>query len=388
MARDSAGNVYFADTGNHRVRMIAPDGTISTLAGNGTAGLTGDGGPPEMAQLNFPQGVAVDRNNNVYIADTANQVVRMVVRGATSTPGPAAAGDVIFTIAGNNTAGFSGDGGRAVAASFNTPIDVAVDSQGIVYVADVANDRVRRLTPAASRFSAAGLVNGASFRVSPATPGGLFTLFGSDLAPRIEVNTGATLPSQLAGAAVELTDSRGARHACGMVSVTPGQISFVIPSMVALGAGTLTVRRDGASIGSAPVQVESVSPGLFSAAATGRGVAAAVAIRVEPGGAQVQVPVFTVGGGGIAASPLDVSAERGQIFLLLFGTGIRGFQTVTVTGGGGNLPVLGAAAQGQFEGLDQINVGPLPQSLAGRGEIEIVATVDGKLSNAVTVNIQ
>jgi len=130
---DASGNVYVADTHNNRVRMIS-GGTISTIAGNGAAGSAGDGGPATGAQLNLPQGVAVDSSGNVYIADTGNHRVRVVSNG------------VITTIAGTGTAGYSGDGGAGIDAKLNSPEDVAVDQFGRVIIADTANNAIRVLT--------------------------------------------------------------------------------------------------------------------------------------------------------------------------------------------------------------------------------------------------
>ena len=89
-----------------------------------------------------------------------------------------------------------------------------------------------------------------------------------------------------------------------------------------------------------------------------------------------------------ASVPIDLGPEGDQVFLLLFGTGVRGFSSqVTATVGGESVPVLGAVPQGEFVGLDQINIGPLPRSLAGRGEVNILLTADGKPANTVTVNV-
>lgn len=135
-AYDSAGNLYVADRGNHRVRRIATDGVITTIAGNGVNAFGGDGGPAVTAALNNPVGVTVDAGGNVYIADELNRRVRKV------TPG-----GIITTFAGNGAAGSSGDGGPATAASIDDPIDVRTDALGNVFIADHASNRVRRVAP-------------------------------------------------------------------------------------------------------------------------------------------------------------------------------------------------------------------------------------------------
>ncbi len=135
VAVDSAGNLFIADLNNSRVRKVTAAGVISTLAGTGTQGFSGDGGPATAAQLNFPIGVAVDSLGNVYIADQANNRIRKVT-----------AFGVITTAAGKGTAGFSGDGGLAASAQLNSPSGVAVDSSGNLYIADRGNNRVRKVT--------------------------------------------------------------------------------------------------------------------------------------------------------------------------------------------------------------------------------------------------
>ena len=133
VAVDSSGNVYIADAANHRVRKVS-DGVISTVVGNGAYGFSGDGGDGGSAQLSNPWSVAVDSAGNLYIADTGNQRVRKVENS------------VISTVAGNGTAGFSGDGGTAINAQLLNPCGVTVDSVGNVYIADTLNNRIRKIS--------------------------------------------------------------------------------------------------------------------------------------------------------------------------------------------------------------------------------------------------
>ena len=132
VAVDAAGNMYFADNHNYRVRKIA-QAVITTVAGNGTFGSSGDNGPAMNAQL-VPDAVAVDSTGNLFIADSLHHRVREVSNG------------VITTVAGNGTGGFSGDGGPAAAAQLNTPSGVAVDSAGNLYIADTLNYRIRKVS--------------------------------------------------------------------------------------------------------------------------------------------------------------------------------------------------------------------------------------------------
>ena len=135
---DGNGNLYIADQSNQRIRKVTPGGTISTVAGNGIAGYSGDGGPATNAQLNYPCSVVVDTSGNLYIADQANQRIRMVSAATVN----------ISTIAGNGTTGYGGDSGLATNAQLYNPSDVAVDQNGNVYIADGGNNRVRMLNAA------------------------------------------------------------------------------------------------------------------------------------------------------------------------------------------------------------------------------------------------
>jgi sugar lactone lactonase YvrE len=133
VAVDSFGNLYIADTANNRVRMVNTSGTITTVAGNGTASFSGDGGPATSAGLWAPYGVAVDSLGNLYIADQSNNRIRKVASGT------------ITTVAGNGSVGFGGDGGLAVNAGLYHPAGIAVDGSGNLYIADQSNNRVRRV---------------------------------------------------------------------------------------------------------------------------------------------------------------------------------------------------------------------------------------------------
>ena len=132
LAADSAGNLYITTALNNRIRQVSK-GIITTIAGNGSAGFSGDGGPATSAMLNLPGGTAIDSAGNLYIADGFNGRVREV------------SGGTITTVAGNGGFGFSGDGGPATSAMLYLPQDVAVDSIGSVYIADYDNQRIRKV---------------------------------------------------------------------------------------------------------------------------------------------------------------------------------------------------------------------------------------------------
>jgi gliding motility-associated-like protein len=147
LATDRAGNLYIADMSNAVVRKIDPSGIISTVAGTGSAGNSGDNGPATSAQMGQPAAVCVDNAGNLYIADYRNNVIRKV-----NTSG------IITTIAGNGTNGYSGDGGTATAAQISLPLGIAVDGPGNIYFTEGGNDLVRKVTPAGiiSTFAGTG----------------------------------------------------------------------------------------------------------------------------------------------------------------------------------------------------------------------------------------
>jgi sugar lactone lactonase YvrE len=134
VAVDLDGNVYIADTDNNRIREVTTGAEIITVAGNGTAGFGGDNGLATGAELSFPEGVGVDGNGYIYIADSGNNRIRRVSSG------------IITTVAENGTAGFSGEGGAATSPELNFPVGVGFDTSNNVYIADSGNNRIREVT--------------------------------------------------------------------------------------------------------------------------------------------------------------------------------------------------------------------------------------------------
>ncbi len=163
VAVDGQGNVYVADTENQRIRKISPAGVVSTLAGTGTAGFMD--GPGNGALFNRPQGVAVDGQGNVYVADTDNQRIRKI--------SPAG---IVSTLAGTGTAGFMNGSGNT--ATFDSPVGISLTAQGNVYVADVTNHLIRSISPAGAVSTLAGnhlfgFVNGPAGSASFNSPTGV-----------------------------------------------------------------------------------------------------------------------------------------------------------------------------------------------------------------------
>ena len=143
VAVDAIGNLYIADSGNNRIRRVDTRGTVTTFAGTGSSGYTGDGGPAVQAQLDYPTGVAVDATGGLYIADSGNLRIRLVDPKG-----------IITTVAGTGKNGHSGDGGPAVQAQLDYPTGVAVDAIGHLYIA--TGQRIRRVDPSGTITTVAG----------------------------------------------------------------------------------------------------------------------------------------------------------------------------------------------------------------------------------------
>ncbi len=168
VATDAAGNLYIADKSNNRIRKVATSGIITTIAGTGANGNTGDGGPATTATLANPYGLAVDGAGNVYIADQGNNRVRRIDNAG-----------AIHAFAGTGATGFSGDAGVAVNASLHNPYAVACDGGGNVYIADVDNQRIRMVNTAGIISTIAGNgVGGYAGDYGPATDAQLFEPIG------------------------------------------------------------------------------------------------------------------------------------------------------------------------------------------------------------------
>jgi len=147
VAMDAEGDIFIADSGHNRIREVSVStGDIQTVAGNGVAGFSGDGGPATSAELNNPTGVSVDSAGDIYIADSSNTRLREVLAGTRN----------IQTVAGDGTFGFSGDGGPATSAELGTPISVFIDAAGNILIPDSAENRVREVNASTGIIETAG----------------------------------------------------------------------------------------------------------------------------------------------------------------------------------------------------------------------------------------
>jgi uncharacterized protein (TIGR03437 family) len=260
-ATDAAGNLYIADTANHRIRKVTPAGSITTVAGTGSPGAGGDEGPAAAAAITSPRGVAVDGSGDIFIADTGNQRIRMVT------------GDgVIHTVAGQGTIGFSGDGGAALAAQLASPAGLCTDGSGDLYIADSGNNRIRRLSPVAAQAVVTAIpppptplvVQNAATQVAGAVaPGELVILTGAGMGPQAGV-AGLLNASGLVANIVEGTQVLFDNVPAPVFYTQYSQVTVQVPYTVAGNAATqLVVQYLGVTAGSASIPVADSVPGLF-----------------------------------------------------------------------------------------------------------------------------
>ena len=218
-------------------------------------------------------------------------------------------------------------------------------------------------------------------------PDSLASVFGLNLTVIAQSADTQPPPESLGGITITVKDSAAVARPAGLTFVSPSQVNFVVPSDTAPGIASLTIQSPGAPDVVLSADIEVVAPALFAANGSGRGAAAATAVRVAPG--QVSpLAVFTCNGSSCSTIPIDLGTDT--VYLSLYGTGIRNrsaLANVTCTIGGISVPVLYAGAQGQYAGLDQVNV-TLTQDLRGLGDADVVLTVDGVPSNPVRINVQ
>ncbi|HEX8999319.1 MAG TPA: hypothetical protein VGB07_05435 [Blastocatellia bacterium] len=431
VAVDRGGNIFIADQGNNRVRRIdATTAVVSTVYGDGT---------PQTLQ--GPTGIAFDNLSRVYIADTRNnRILRQDAAGsrtfsviADSTrnirrPRDLAvdgAGRVFITnaethqildldapnntlgtssvVAGTGNPGFSGDGGNAAEARLNLPNpgtatnDIQLTAgiitlpNGDLIFTDTINNRVRMLKRKNTTLLLS-TVSAASFLPGELAPESIAAGFGDRLATQTIIAGAVPLPTTLGGTTVKVRDSAGIERNAPLFFVSPNQINYLIPSGTATGPATITVTSGDGAISIGSLGILTVAPGLFTADASGQGIATAVALRVTANGTLSYEPValFDAAQGRFVPVPIDLGPATDQLFLILYGTGVRfrsALTAVSATIGGENSEVLYAGPAEGFVGLDQCNL-RIPRSLAGRGAVNVNLAVDGKTANFVTIQIK
>jgi len=236
------------------------------------------------------------------------------------------------------------------------------------------------------------VLNSASLTALPTAPESWITLTGSNLADTSISASTLTLPVQLGTTQVSIRDSAGRGQLATLRYVSPQQIEFLMPAAVAMGYITVTVANSHGRSRAVSFPVELISPGVFTANSTGSGVPAAQGILLHSNGARTPVPVFGCSTLPVSCKPVPLHSrgDRDQLVLSLYATGIRGNTDpakVQVKIDGVLAKVLYAGRQSQYAGLDQVDV-EVPNSIAGRGTVNLVLTVAGKSANTVQIELQ
>jgi uncharacterized protein (TIGR03437 family) len=235
-------------------------------------------------------------------------------------------------------------------------------------------------------------VSAASYDGSALPPESIVAAFGTSLSDRTETAQSIPLPTILAGTTVKVRDNAGAERLAPLFYVSPLQVNYQMPAGTAAGQARVTVTHETTGTSTGSVVINPVAPGIFSANADGKGVAAAQALRVKTDGSQAYEPVarYDEGQKKFVAVPIDLGPAGDQVYLILYATGLRyrsGLAAVSAKIGGVDAPVSYAGAQGYYVGLDQVNL-LIPRSLAGRGEVNVELAVEGKKANPVTVTMR
>jgi uncharacterized protein (TIGR03437 family) len=230
-------------------------------------------------------------------------------------------------------------------------------------------------------------VTAAGFELGPVAPQSIVSAFGAGLAASTASATTLPLPTSLGGATLRVRDALGAGYDGSLFFASAGQLNYLWPAASALGRALVTVAAEGGGSQTATVQVQRVAPGLFIA--NQQRLAAALVVRVRADGSQSVEQVAAVENGAVVPLTIDFGPDSDQLVLLLFGTGFRmrtALDQVKVVIGGQAVQPNFAGAQGQFEGLDQVNV-PLSRQFRGRGDVTVQLEVEGIPSNIVTLRM-
>jgi uncharacterized protein (TIGR03437 family) len=373
MAMDGLGNLYFADGGNNCVRRIAPNGVITTVAGNGngTGGFFGDQGPATSATLNIPEDVAIDVANNLLIADSANNRIRKVVVSS----------GVISTVAGITGNGFSGDGGPATQAELNFPWGVTTDATGDVYIGDRVNNRVRIVYESLTgtpTLTANSTVNAASLSQGAIAPGMIVAISGANFATSVQSASTMPLPTVLGNTSVTFNGV-----AAPLFSVSASQIYAQAPFNLPAGVASIQVSQGSVLSAAQTVNVAAASPGIFivdraiSAAAVLHAADYSLVTSSSPARPGEYLLIYCTGLGAVGTSvasgamapsvPPDSTVQP---------------PTVSIANLSANVTFAGLAPG--FVGLYQINVQAPANLPTGNQPVQIV-TFGGVVSNIATI---
>jgi uncharacterized protein (TIGR03437 family) len=407
---DSAGNVYFADTGNSLIRRVDKNGTITSyigqtgptagklnhptgiwmdasntlwvadsnnrrlikfagstftvVAGIGSAGFSGDGGPAINALLNNPTGVAADNSGSVYIADSNNSRIRKI------TPD----GNIV-TIAGRGGASYSGDGGPATSAGLAFPRGITVDASGKVYIADTQNSVIRVLTPSLPAITSGGVGNAASF-APHISPGALASVFGTGFGTAT-AQPSAPLPKSTGGVSVTVNGT-----AAPIYYASPTQINFQVPWATTTGTASVVVSVNGGNSNSISVPVTAAAPGLFylpSGVAIVQNQDYSLNDPSNPAARGSTIIAYLTGSGPVLPAQTDGVPAPTNTLVNMTST-----YSAQIGSAAAQVPFAGLAPS--FIGLVQMNI-VVPSTLSP-GTYPLTITVGGEASNSATIAVK
>lgn len=268
-------------------------------------------------------------------------------------------------------------------------VDVAIEGITILIGASNASGQgagyIYRAVPEAVTVSAA------SFQRTALAPEMIASVFSADLATGTQLG-GAPLPTNLLGTTVTVTDSIGSQRSAQIFFVSPTQVNFYMPSGTAQGPATIKVVSGSGQISVGELEITLLSPGFFTADSSGKGIAAALALRVRNGQQTYEnISQYNDVTKTFEPIPIDLGPVGDQVYLVMYGSGFRfrsADSNVNVKLGGRTLQSLFTGGLGSFVGLDQLNISPLPRDMAGAGVVNVEVAFDGKAASTVTVAIK
>jgi uncharacterized protein (TIGR03437 family) len=410
---DRAGALYVVDTGNHRVLRSGAGATVMSAAGNGSPGAAGDGGPARLAQLHSPTACAVNTAGTLFVADTGNHAIRAITPDGT-----------ISTAAGAGTADFTGDEGPAVSAALNGPCGVAADDNGILYIADTGNNRIRQVTadgvihtiagadPATPLDGPRGLVldgsgniyftdtnhnlvrklvpqavaiasaveeppisavNAASLLPGPAAPGQLITILGLGLGPETglagALDASGLLPQLLGGTQVLFDGVPGP-----VLYAQASQVNAQVPYTAAPGGVVnVEIRYNSQPAGSLPLTIVEAAPAIFPAVANQDG---SINSQSHPAARNSVITLYATGSGMTNGQNISGQPAAAPYALPLL--------PVTLTIAGIPAEILFAGSAPGLVGILQINA-RTPGGFVAAGPASVQLAVGTAVSPALTI---
>lgn len=396
----TSGTFYVTNGGTGEILLIDPSARSQRRIANGFT-VSGSRSAEQMA-LNVA-------SNRLYVVDAGkNTLVEVDVAGGQQTtlrsdlnwpfglallPG----GNLIVSNRGDGTLSVIAPDG-SMQGRYDTGLGpealrgLLMTTKGDLLLVSDARRTIYRVNLPAPQGAKVVTVHAASLLTSALAANTIASAFGSGLSAQT-IAAASPLPTQLGGVTVTVADTAGNSIAAPLFFVSPGQINYLVPAGLSPGTATVSVQKSDGSKAAGSLTIAAYAPGLFTANADGKGVPAASLTRVRPDGSRSDEAIaqYDAATGRFVALPIDLGPASDQLVLVLYGTGIRGGQSTTpavsATIGDRAATVLYAGPQGQFDGLDQVNL-LLPRELVGAGLVDVRFAVSGIAANTVQVSIR